>query len=471
MRALKTIIGGLSAYYILVYLFVAFSRLNYPFDLDFVDGANLQSVLRVLSWQNLYVAPSLDFIPNIYNPLYYYLAAPLAKVLGPTFLPLRLLSLLASLGCFGLIYRLIEKETGNKYYGFVAAGFFAATFNLCGGWFDMPRVDSLFLFFTLFGLYQLRQDRLVASAILFALAFFTKQFTLAVVIPMIIYLLIFNRSGCLKFTLVFGGLTGVGISLLNIFSNGWYSYYAFWLPAMHSRSSAVIGFWLFGIICSLPIVFLLKLFLFNAWHKQKNREKGFYFAIFCGLMGAGWLGLSHSFAHVNVLMPAFAALAIILGLVLAEFQLTVLAQILIIGQFAWLFYNPLAYIPTQNDRLANEKIVKIIKETKGEVFIPRHNYLAGLAGKRIYAHWMAIHDVLRGDSGGVGTALFNEIQTALKTKKFKLVVMDEEDKAKKYKFWDEDSGEYYLHKVKISLQPDELWPVAGVKTRPTYLLY
>ena len=51
----------------------------FPFELESVEGHCLQQVGRVLDGQPLYVAPSLDFVPLIYMPLYFYLAGYWAR--------------------------------------------------------------------------------------------------------------------------------------------------------------------------------------------------------------------------------------------------------------------------------------------------------------------------------------------------------------------------------------------------------
>ena len=76
------IFGLLATGAIGVYLFIAASRMAYPFTLEWVEANSFNHVVRVMQGQPLYVAPSYDFIPLIYTPLYFYVTAPLALLSG-----------------------------------------------------------------------------------------------------------------------------------------------------------------------------------------------------------------------------------------------------------------------------------------------------------------------------------------------------------------------------------------------------
>src|SRR6202044_351569 len=102
---------------------------------------------------------------------------------GASYLSLRLVSLVSSLACFALLARLVQRETGSIAAGTGAAGAFAATYFAAGTWFDIGRVDSLFLALSIGGLYAVRHMRGLRGAItagaLLAAAALTKQTGLA----------------------------------------------------------------------------------------------------------------------------------------------------------------------------------------------------------------------------------------------------------------------------------------------------
>jgi len=93
--------------YIGLYLVLALFRLSYPFELEWEEGGSVEHVRRLLVGQQIYVAPSLDFIPYPYPPFYYYVSAAAAHLFGLTFESLRLVSFIASLISFLTISLLV----------------------------------------------------------------------------------------------------------------------------------------------------------------------------------------------------------------------------------------------------------------------------------------------------------------------------------------------------------------------------
>ena len=161
------------------YLFVALSRLDYPFTLEWLEGNSLVEVHRILAGQPLYPAPTVGYVPDGYPPLYFAVSALAARLFGVSYLPLRLVSLVSSLTCLALLARLVQRETGSIAAGIGAAGVFAATYFATGTWLDVGRVDSLFLALSVGGLYAARWMRgmpgAVAAGVLLAAAALTKQ--------------------------------------------------------------------------------------------------------------------------------------------------------------------------------------------------------------------------------------------------------------------------------------------------------
>ena len=160
---LAAALAGLAA--IGAYLFVAVSRLDYPFALEYLEGNSLVEVHRILAGQPLYPAPTAGYVPDGYPPLYFFVSAAVARVFGASYLTLRLVSLVSSLACFALLARLVQRETGSLAAGTGAAGAFAATYFVTGAWFDIGRVDSLFLALSVGALYAARHMRGTRGAV------------------------------------------------------------------------------------------------------------------------------------------------------------------------------------------------------------------------------------------------------------------------------------------------------------------
>jgi 4-amino-4-deoxy-L-arabinose transferase-like glycosyltransferase len=156
LLALRALLIAAPIIFIGMYLVFEILRIWYPFELEWMEGAMVDHVMRILKGELLYVEPSLEFIPCIYSPLYFYLAAIVSKVIGLGFLSLRLTSVLASIGTLIVLFRLVYKETSNVLAALLTSGLFATTYKISGAWFDIGRVDSLFFLFLVCAIFLVR---------------------------------------------------------------------------------------------------------------------------------------------------------------------------------------------------------------------------------------------------------------------------------------------------------------------------
>ena len=116
-RALRAAAALLGLAAIGGYLGVALARLGYPFPLEVLESNSLVEVHRILTGQPLYAAPTVGYVPDGYPPLYFAVSAAAASVLGQSYLPLRLVSLVSSLACFAIVARLVQRETASAAAG------------------------------------------------------------------------------------------------------------------------------------------------------------------------------------------------------------------------------------------------------------------------------------------------------------------------------------------------------------------
>lgn len=463
--------------------YVTLSRWRYPFELEWMEGGSLLHLLRLLNGQPLYVAPSLEFTPYLYPPFYYYLAALLAKLTGLTwFEPLRLTSLLASLACLGLIFAIVRRQTGSSYWAFLAAGLFAATFQAGGAWFDIARVDLLFLALMLAALASLvlqphPRGELLAGLSL-ALAFYTKQTTLGFFLPVWAFVWWARgwRSG-LRLGLSTLLLAGLPLWIENQLSGGWYVYYLFHLPSLHQLVQPLAGQLLVQALNLFqPLLFAAPIGLAYALvglRPQLKSEHGLTLAAVLSLGGLSLAAGLNQGSYANAYLPALAGFALLFGLggnwlenaLSARRRQLRPAFYLALGlQFALLFFNPQAQIPTAADRQAGEAVVRLLRETPGEVLVPYHSYLPLLAGKPASAHHIALLE-FKGSFGNQAdphwSELENALQTGLEQKRFSLILLDGQHSA-----WDLVYAHYQSAPL-IYAHPTDFYPVTGARTRPT----
>jgi hypothetical protein len=461
----------LGAWYLVSYLVLALIRLRYPFELEWMEGAVVDQVRRVAEGHRLYVAPSIHFIPFQYPPLFFYLGALVTRVTGGGFLPLRLLSILASIGSFVTMFVMVRRESGSAKAAFLAVALFAACFRADGAWYDLARIDSLCLWLVLMAgcaaRFQTGRRAALATAVLLALAFFTKQSALIAAVPLLAYLVALSRRDGGLAVIAFVALAGGGIWILDRIHHGWYVYYVFKMPAKMQQLDAVsVDFWRRDILGPLAIASGMSLaFLAANFMRDRSAARAWFYPLFAlGMIGGAWLSMLHAGAYDNNLIPAFAAISLLFGLALTEVDLQTVAPALCVVQLLALFYDPRQQLPAPGSREAGRDLIGLIAATPGDVFLPQHGYLSALAGKRTFAHSMAVHDVMLAGRAADAARLSEQFHQALVTREFGAVIVDKLDPW----FGNDLEREYRRREVAVK-DPALFWPVTGRPTRPEWV--
>ncbi len=478
---LRTLVFG-AGLYVVSYIVLALIRVNYPFELESMEGGSVDHCRRLLAGQNLYAAPTIEFVPFIYTPLYFYVSALVMKVVGVGFLAPRLVSFISSLGVIILINRIVWRETRKALPAFLAAALFAAAFRFSGAWYDVARVDSLYLLLSVGAVYAARRSGGFAgaaiAAVLLTLAVFTKQTALVMAPFLAACCLLSGRKQFVTFTAVLAVLTTTLVLLSNAKSGGWFYYYVVQLPSAHTIvKSQMMLFWsnfiLQGAACALMIItafFLTAVLGKNRW----------YYPLACsGLVFSSFVAGIHSGAYDNIIIPAMAGIAIMFGLAFSGMLEVVaphppvwrsLLLITAIFQFAALSYVPRYQLPTAEDRSAGEEFLAEIGKVEGEVFIVDHGFYPALVGKPTFALSIAVYDVLRApdaEHNGYRPAskLMDEITGAITSQRFQAVILDGES-------WFPDVDlvkKYYPLEQNLFDVADAFSPVTGAVCRPELL--
>lgn len=432
--------------YAITFLFLSISRISYPYGLEGMEGTHLIEVHRILNNQQLYTSPSLDFVPLIYPPLYFYLSVILSKIVGFGFFPLRLLSLVATIGCVALIFVLVFKETKNSFSAVISSGLFLATYNLTDSWFDLARIDMVFVFFLMLGVFFVRYytntKGAIISGLVLSFCLLTKQTAFIFILPLLIYTAVFRT---IKYSLIITGtflfFSITTLLLINTSSSGWLYYYLFNLPQNHHISLySSLTFWLNDILKPLGIAIIIGLFYF--FHRQKennSKNETFYLIIFLSFLLGSWIARSNIGGAGNTLIPAYLVISILFGFGINRVVMFIdkcfskkeimqlYIQIIILIQFVTLVYNPFSLMPTENHKNSMDRIINEIEKTPGEVFIPSHNYLSLMSGKKPYMNTFALYE-FTGNYGGIvsllGDEILMELDNALVRKDFDLIITD-----------------------------------------------
>lgn len=475
--------------YIAIYCALAIIRLKYPYELEWIEGAIIDSAIRLATGRPIYTAPSLEFVPLIYNPLYLCVSAGVMRLLGATPLAPRLVSFIASLGCMGMIYRLVRDETRDARTSLVAAGFYAATFKIAGAWFDIAKTDSLFVLLILAGVYSARRWPTVygaiSAAILLTLAYFAKQLGIVVIAFVGLFYLFEGWKPLVTYSLTAAAFVG-GVTLaLDVATHGWYTFYVFKVITQNCIINEFYYlFWLKDILGNIPVVATLSLLLLLTVRPFEKSDAGrrtrFYFCSVASMLLVSWMGRLTNGGYLNALMPAFAAFAVLFGLLLRyakhyrQRTFAPLVLLLSVIQFALLFYVPTLQIPTALDYAAGAQFVEELKSFKGDVFVPYHGYYSTLAGKPMHAQWAGIVDIL-GAECAAETVTYDQvfwarrnldaqIRQMMQNHTFDAIVLDLD-----YQYWIDVMTPYYEKAKPVFDSSDGFWTRVGWRTRPQYI--
>jgi hypothetical protein len=465
-RVLFEAITGVAALTpIALFLVASLRRLRYPFPLEQLEGSMLLAAERVAQGLPIYVRPNFHFIPYMYAPAYYYVSGWAVRVLGPSFVPLRLISLLSTCGALAIIYIFVLLDTGGfvlldtggarkrrHLAALVGAGLYAAAYPWTREWFDLGRLDSFYIFLLLLALLctRLSGKRLhpVFAAIAWALAFLAKQTILPIALIMLCY--DWKRPRRLFFGVgSFLLIVGVTTALLNRATHGWFWFYAFTVPG--ANSDLLLRPVVFYIPAQLLAPFGMALLVIAvAWvcsasgiltHVSKARHGApalmlrFYLFAAISTFFLCWFLQAHAGATSNTSMPVYAVLAIIFGISFGRIDASLAlegcrepARVLLLAAvciplISWV-YNPHDIVPHRDLIASDDALVSWMRTFSGDVFLPSNPYEAVAAGKLWHPDIAALHDALRPDNPQIRQPLLDKIHAEVDGEKFDAIVFD-----------------------------------------------
>ena len=457
-RAIRVVAALAGLAVIGAYVGIALARLGYPGHLEILEDNSLVEMRRILAGQQLYPPPSAGYVPDGYTPLYFVVSAAAASVLGQSYLPLRLVSLVASLVCFAILGRLVQRETGSRGAGLAAAGLLAATYFATYTWCDLGRVDSLFLALSAAGLYAARwagrtRGAIVAGLLLGA-AFCTKQTALAEGVAVLAALAAGPRRrlavpAAISYAAVVGGST----LALGLASRGWYVYYVFEQMSQHALNpTAASQFWVNELLPTLAVALCAALL--------GARRMPFTLLAGCAaLVAESFAARAQSGSNLNDLLPAYLAVAVLAGLAMggrsplltsgapgrlararvagmAPFAqiarwragpagpwIPVAASALVIVQIGLLAsgFRLSQAFPPDSDRAADQRLVAAARSLGGTVAIPAAPGIAVAAGLPPTEDQVAAADVMRASDQSAKAVFMASLAQAVATEKYSAI--------------------------------------------------
>lgn len=432
-----------------LFLYAVLVRATSPADAEWMTGAIRDHVERVRDGLPLYTAPSAEHVPFIYPPLYYWVAGALAKVM-PLKLACRAVSVASTLAA-ALAVRTASRGMGaSRYWAAMGALTFIASYPLTSYFFDLERVDALFVALVAWATalaLRSRTTRAIAIAgALLGVAFLAKQMAAAILLAGAAGLFAARRRrDALAFLAGGAVVVFVACVALHVQTSGWFTYYCVRLPRTHGMESRRISqFFVFdlakGFALTLATFHIVSAAVVCGWgalrrspqKPSEDRESLVrdvpdrlvpFAALVLGAAAASASARLHGGGWPNVIM-AWVCLASIALAVTGERldRRGASARLLVRGivglQLLAFVYDPNDANPLpKHDREARE-VARVVREleAEGEVVLagrggvttPRHMHLAALA------------DVLR-----AGDPLPEDLVLALRSRKYAAYIIDE----------------------------------------------
>lgn len=387
--------------YLAIFLVVSFSRMTYPFELEFNEGLTLDFAWRL--WQGLpiYGEPSATFAPNFYPPAHYVLALPFFLLSGWELWGARLLSILLVLASFGLMALCVRRCGGSWFAAVMAATTPALLYPGTNYWYDLSRVDTPFAAVVVAGFVCLigpdgrpGLKRLLIAAVLLSLSVAVKQTGVFACAGAVAYLLLvrdWRGAAILGATMGVLGLTGAG--LLYAWSSGEIAI-IFTAPKGHRifLRTGMIDMALFA-WTMLP---LMAVGLYGAWMRIYDPPTRKFtiaaspqllaLAAFASQFAMGCIAITKVGGEINSSLPALFLTGLIVGLGIdgALERLRAIMPPLVAG-VGFIVFALVAYpkdfdlwIPSQGDlKLANE-VLADMRAMPGETLAYNHSFIGTL---------------------------------------------------------------------------------------------
>ena len=481
---LKGVLLLLTAVALGSFLWVALSRMAYPYEIEWGEGYVIESVFRILEGKSLYPSPSLEFLPVKDNPLFYYISAGMMYVFGHSAAVIRIISLISTIGVSMLFYRFIRRTGVADYFALAGMGIYLAAYAALGNWYDLAEPDSLALLFAMAALTSAvakskKWKYPLMSGIFSALAFFTSGAYIVLFLLLSVHYAFIGKN---PFRLFFASsllLIAGGIAFLYSVTDGWYWTYV--IDSLFHRNVILlrfVTFWSEDLFLKFPILSILSwggLYgLFRLFKNRRSTQSDSGMAVLvCSFFTISLLNRLFENSGADALIPTVIVVAGLVAWSLQHFHiheyglgwlLPVTAKSLVIIQMLIFLYKPFMLIPTQNDRKAGDEFIARLSAYPGDVYLPRHPYYSRLAGKLSFFDYDHLRYVPRLEKSDIISALSDSLSILMNDRWFSVIIIDEPVKSKPPLL-----NENYKLVETVFTGPTEFFPMAGNLTRPQFI--
>ncbi|HET9135963.1 MAG TPA: hypothetical protein VFO76_04945, partial [Candidatus Kapabacteria bacterium] len=306
--------------------------------------------------------------------------------------------------------------------------------------FDIARIDALlcFLLVLAMAITVLRSGTIsvIGSAMLMALAIFTKQQAFIYLVPITLWLWLRQRSQAILFVATVVALFALGTMLLYDANGQWYFHYVYTIPRAkaklygYGRLPFVFSEYVFSGWAVSSIAILFWFFYKRREHTLRSKE-GFLFLVWVIAIVQISLHLGDQMSSQNITLPFAAITAILLPIALKELAtvtlLTPAVSWLLVIQFAGFLYNPYKEnltIVTQAEKAAARQYCNYLRSINGNVLLWGQQLIPELGDKRSYANNLAVQDAYM-PADTTSNRLADDWKRAYSSKLFDVILLDD----------------------------------------------
>jgi hypothetical protein len=407
LAALQGLLVAISAAFLAAFAYVVARRLAWPFENEWLEGDELHHAWRILQGLAWYPPPSVEFFPNVYTPGYPAVCAALMAVFGESLALMRAVSVAATGAIVILIGLVVHRRTRSLFCAAVAGGVFLASFEVCGAWFDVARVDMLAAAVALGGIALVGRDSSAAAfypgAALLGLSYFFKQTNAALIVGTAVVWLFWDWRRALRLIAVLGAVVAVGALALQRASDGWYAFYTTDVPS----AAPVLWdrLWKFASADLFRLAgFLLPVLAVGvALALGKRRADALPLQLLPFAVAASVVPRLSPGGYDNVFVTAAIFVAVGTGLSLGAIAAAPAgvsrhawaALLLVLFHFAARAYDPRDHTAGRGDRelAVGLAAVERIRELPGPTLCPYHPYLLHLAGRPAHMSFHMLNEL------------------------------------------------------------------------------
>ena len=393
-RLARAILVGVSILFVVYAVFTIALRISAPIQFDVFEGKELCKAYDYACGNDIYQDPGVGPAADIYTPLSPMLLSLVLRVVSPTFMWGRLLSMIYSVITGILFFRYLWPKQGcTRALQFLLVALFFSTAWRTNWFMCAVKPDALchMLWIAAFvvALYG-RRFSVVGSALLLVLAFYTKQTALFALPGTFAFLFLRRRRDGLMFALIYGVAFVVMIPVLKSLTGDWLPFYVFGRMANdsgHGFPVTLLSQHFFSLV-TLPLILVAT--VFSVASMQRGWElPGYRLALFNlpFLVAGSVLTTASVGGNLNCMMPAFYGMLWVASFALYwwdkehrdSIKVLWAAVLLLVMQFDANFPYHINKALGHFDQDFVEA-VDFLKDQEGSMYAPSNNILTLLAG-------------------------------------------------------------------------------------------